>query len=311
LTLSGAANFATTSDASGNYSFASLSNGSYTVTPSSQTATFSPTAVPVTVSNSNVSGVNFAATATSNVLFFDDFTGSVLSPAWTVISRHGEYAQDETECNTPQQVSVANSLLTITSAIGPGTCGDFNIDGSIRHSPASWPYITGDIQWQSFNFTYGTVTVRAKFPDQGTGLWPAVWMLGSNCQNTNPLTADVGYDTCPNTNSNSYVEFDVAECFSTTWCQANIFANAGSQPCSYAVDANYHVFGLTWTPTQILVTKDGVTQCSYNAGNLGGAVPSTPVFLIIQTQTGGIAGTPSNATLPATFNVDFVKVTRP
>jgi hypothetical protein len=34
-----------------------------------------------------------------------------------------------------------------------------------------------------------------------------------------------------------------------------------------------------------------------------------PLFLIIQTQTGGVGGTPSN--LPTTLNVDYVKVTQP
>src|SRR6266403_1468464 len=132
VALSGAASATTAADGSGNYSFAGVSNGSYTVTPSSQTATFNPTSQPVTISNGNVSGVNFTATATANVIFFDDFTGISLGPAWTAISRHGEYAQNETECNIPQQVSVANSLLTITAAVGPATCGDFNIDGSVR-----------------------------------------------------------------------------------------------------------------------------------------------------------------------------------
>jgi hypothetical protein len=35
------------------------------------------------------------------------------------------------------------------------------------------------------------------------------------------------------------------------------------------------------------------------------------MFLIIQTQTGGGGGTPNNAYLPATFMVDYVKVTQP
>ena len=33
------------------------------------------------------------------------------SPAWTVISRHGEYAQDETECNVPQAVTFAKGIF--------------------------------------------------------------------------------------------------------------------------------------------------------------------------------------------------------
>ncbi len=65
IALSGAATATATADASGNYSFAGLANGGYTVTPSKSGYTFSPVNQPVTVNGANVSGVNF--TATQNV----------------------------------------------------------------------------------------------------------------------------------------------------------------------------------------------------------------------------------------------------
>ena len=309
MTLSGAAGVTTTTDASGNYSFAGVSNGSYTVTPSSQTATFSPTSQPVTISNGNVSGVNFTATATANVIFFDDFTGISLGPAWTAISRHGEYAQNETECNIPQQVSVADSLLTITAAVGPATCGDFNIDGSVRTPPSSWPYITGDIQWTSLNFTYGTVTIRGKMPAQSTSLWPAFWLLDSNCQNPNKFSGDTGFGGCPNLGQSGYTEIDMVECYGSGWCQFHLanpnFGIGNSCDATYVVDTNFHTFQTVWTPTSIKQYMDGVleTTCSQS--------PKNPMFLIMQIQTGGSGGTPNNALLPANLEVDFVKVTQP
>ena len=36
-----------------------------------------------------------------------------------------------------------------------------------------------------------------------------------------------------------------------------------------------------------------------------------PMFLLMQTQTGGVGGTPNNAELPAQFSIDYVKVTQP
>jgi len=59
LTLSGAASQSTTADASGNYTFSGLANGSYTVTPSKTGFSFSPASQPVTISGANVTGVNF------------------------------------------------------------------------------------------------------------------------------------------------------------------------------------------------------------------------------------------------------------
>src|SRR5581483_11640967 len=45
--------------AGGTYTFSSLKNGSYTVTPTQPGYTFSPISAPVTVNGANVSGVNF------------------------------------------------------------------------------------------------------------------------------------------------------------------------------------------------------------------------------------------------------------
>jgi len=308
VTLTGTLNATTTVTGSGTFTFTGLPPGSYTVTPSRANATFSPTSMSVSISNGNVGGVNFTVSTTENIIFFDNFTRSALSYDWTVISRHGEYAQSETECNIPQQVS-AGSGLTITTAAQTWACGDFNIDGSVRHAPSPWPYITGDVQWTSKNFTYGTVETRAKFPAQATSLWPAIWMLGSNCQVTNIYTADVGYSTCPSLGNTGYVEADMVECYGGGWCQFHVanpsFGIGGGCDAVYTVDTNWHTFVTVWTPASIRQYMDGVleTTCTHSI--------TYPMFLIIQTQTGGVGGTPNNAALPAQLMVDYVKVTQP
>ncbi len=244
----------------------------------------------------------------TKVFFFDDFAGTALSPYWTVISRHGEYSQDETECNIPQQVAVNNGL-TITTAAQSWTCGDFNPDGTVWHAPSSWPYITGDIQWKSLNFTYGTVEIRAQFPDQRTSLWPATWLLGSNCQSTNPFTGETGVGTCPNIGVSGYTEIDMTECFGSGWCQFHTanpsFGIGNGCDATYTVDTNYHTFKTVWNSSSITQSMDGAaeTNCNQQLSN--------PMFLLIQTQTGGAGGTPDNSFLPATLMVEYVKVTQP
>ena len=52
-----------TADASGNYTFNAVANGTYTVTPSKAGYTFTPASQTVTVSGANVSAVNFTAQA--------------------------------------------------------------------------------------------------------------------------------------------------------------------------------------------------------------------------------------------------------
>lgn len=60
MSLSGAVTTSTVTDASGNYRFNGLGNGSYTVTPSKSGTTFSPTNQPVTINGSSIPGVNFS-----------------------------------------------------------------------------------------------------------------------------------------------------------------------------------------------------------------------------------------------------------
>ena len=61
LALSGKSSASATADASGNYSFPSLANGGYVVTPSRSGYSFSPTQQSVTINGANAPGVNFAA----------------------------------------------------------------------------------------------------------------------------------------------------------------------------------------------------------------------------------------------------------
>jgi Domain of unknown function (DUF4082)/Bacterial Ig domain/Carboxypeptidase regulatory-like domain len=62
VTLTGASTATTTTDASGNYSFNDLANGSYTVTPSNAGIAFTPASQTVTINSAHVMNVNFTAT---------------------------------------------------------------------------------------------------------------------------------------------------------------------------------------------------------------------------------------------------------
>ena len=242
----------------------------------------------------------------TKVVFFDNFPGTTLSSYWTVISRHGEYTQDETECNVPSMVAVNNGL-TITTEAQSASCGDYFTAAS------SWPYITGDIQWTNLNFTYGSIEIEAKFPSVNTSLWPATWLLGTNCQYTNPLTGNTGVTinghTCPDIGTGNYTEIDMTECYggSSGWCQFHVADPNFYTPCdgNYSVDTNFHTFTTVWNSSGITQYMDGTSRATCNQQL------SLPMFLLIQTQTGGAGGTPNNSLLPAELVVTYVKVTQP
>jgi hypothetical protein len=61
ITLSGDASLTTTTNASGNYSFTDLSNGTYTITPSKSSYAFTPPSTTVTIIDASVSGIEFIA----------------------------------------------------------------------------------------------------------------------------------------------------------------------------------------------------------------------------------------------------------
>ena len=65
MTLSGTGSGSAATDASGNYTFTGLANGSYTVTPSLAEYTFNPASMAVTINGANVTSNNFTATASS------------------------------------------------------------------------------------------------------------------------------------------------------------------------------------------------------------------------------------------------------
>ena len=59
MSLSGKSTGSTATDGSGNYSFANLLNGSYTITPSKSTCTFSPPNIAVEVNGIDITGQDF------------------------------------------------------------------------------------------------------------------------------------------------------------------------------------------------------------------------------------------------------------
>ncbi len=67
LTLIGTESSTTTADASGNYSFTGLTNGSYTVTPSKTGVVFAPTSQAVTLSGASMTAINFTAAALTSI----------------------------------------------------------------------------------------------------------------------------------------------------------------------------------------------------------------------------------------------------
>jgi beta-glucanase (GH16 family) len=242
---------------------------------------------------------------TSTLAFDDEFnSNSVNSSLWDVLYVHGDRSGNEQGCYMPANVSESTGSLHELLKVESVTCPiDANNGGT---GTLSASYASGDIQMRTFNFTYGTIQVRAKFAG-GTGPWPAVWLLGADCQQPNYLiTPQFGSCNWPNTGSQ---EIDIAEILNGDHTNVNEQihyggSNPGCYPSATDVSHNWHLYTLIWSASELLFQIDGRTTCK-----LTSAIPSTPMFMIINTAVGGLGGGQIiNSTLPQTTQVDYVRV---
>lgn len=219
-----------------------------------------------------------------------------LSSSWTALNRAGDYSNGEEQCYTPANVQVTGGNLIETFQSQSLKCGD------ATHSPSNFSYTSGMVQWTNFNFLHGTLEVRAKVAN--TSLWPAIWLLGADCQASNIQSADnIGTCNWPQSGSD---EVDIAEFApNDPSSRANVYSGGKSFPCGgkdIGDETQFHVFTFTWTASSLSWAVDGKTTCTES--NL---VPTRPMFLIINIAANNSAR-PSG--LPQTNAVDYVKVTQ-
>jgi hypothetical protein len=113
VVLSGTNTYNTVTDASGNYTFTGVLNGSYTVTPGTAGFTVTPATQSVTVNGANVSGVNFTASAQAF-----NISGTINSGAGATVTLSGG-ASATTTADSSGNYSFAgypNGSYTITPA---------------------------------------------------------------------------------------------------------------------------------------------------------------------------------------------------
>lgn len=168
-----------------------------------------------------------------------------------------------------------------------------------------------------FAFLYGRVDIRAKAPN-GSGTWPALWLLGKNINETG------GYfnSTFGTTNWPACGEIDIMEhgifpnepinfigsAIHTTSSSGNTINKGGIQASDIA--NNYHVYSMNWSPNQITFLLDGVAYYTYNPSvkNASTWPFDQEQYLLLNIAMGGFAGTiPSNFT-QASMIIDYVRV---
>lgn len=188
--------------------------------------------------------------ATGKVVFFDDFSANTLDRSKWNVEVTGMHVNNELQAYVD-----SNKTIFITH----GTDAEGAGNGALVLRPQSSPnfktqdgqtfdFISGRINTKSkFEFTYGTAEARIKLTE-GSGLWPAWWMLG-----TGPWPATG--------------EIDIMEYVGEKdWASAAVHGPGYSGETPFVnrqyFDANndvtqWHVYAVDWTPDNLIFKYDG------------------------------------------------------
>jgi len=157
-------------------------------------------------------------------------------------------------------------------------------------------------------FKFGRIDIRAKLP-VGKGIWPALWMLGSNI-------GTVGWPACGETDIMELIGTYPGRVHSTLhWSAANgSHASLGSQfnLSSGDFSQQFHVYSLIWKQDSLECLVDDQSIFKLTKGDVGSAnYPfNSNQFFIFNVAVGGDwPGAPdANTSFPQRMFVDYLRV---
>ena len=232
-----------------------------------------------------------------NLVWADEFNGSELdmgSWSYNVGRGNGGWGNNESQYYTEgtNNCVVKDGRLIITAK---------------RENVANAEYSSARIVTQGKKeFQYGRIDMRAKLP-KGQGIWPALWMLGSNITSAGwPACGEIDImelvGHIPNT---VYGTAHWGSSFPSTYRTGQISLPAGE------FDDQYHVFTIIWEQNQIKWYMDDKAFHTITPSNTGSIYPfNNKFFFIFNVAVGGNwPGYPDGTTVfPQTMEVDFVRV---
>lgn len=153
------------------------------------------------------------------------------------------------------------------------------------------------------SFTYGRIDIRAKLP-KGQGIWPALWMLGSNI-------GSVGWPTCGEIDLMELVGRDPNIVYGTLhWGPTHTSSGTNYTLSSGVFNDQFHVFSMVWDANQIQLFVDD-KPAYFTKDISGGNLPfNNDFFFIFNVAVGGDwPGSPDGTTqFPQRMVVDYIRV---
>jgi beta-glucanase (GH16 family) len=268
-----------------------------------------PVAVGTVVAASVVVAICITATRADDgaqapeqtLVFADEFEQATLDASrWTTCYWWDDAGctnsgNDELEWYLPGNVGVEDGVLRLEAREQP-----------VRGSDGEqYPYTSGMVttgrdaddqeQRARFGFRYGRVEARMRMP-RGKGLWPALWLLPLTHESRPEIDVMEVLGDTPSTLRAHFLYLDDGERVTRghTW--------AGED-----TSAGWHVYGLRWTPDELVWLVDGEEQWRFSDAE---HVPHETMYLLINLAVGGEwPGDPAASTeFPAALEVDYVRI---
>ena len=229
----------------------------------------------------------------------DEFSGSTLDPnVWNQETGNGQngWGNNELEyyTNSTKNTFVSNGNLVIEAR---------------KESLNGFNYTSGRMTTQNKKqFTFGRIDIRAKLP-VGKGIWPALWMLGSNI-------TTVGWPSCGEIDIMELVGTYPGRVYGTMHWKpvTGSSTNKGGQfdLSSGNFSQQFHVFSIIWKQDMIQWLVDDQVYFTGTKADVGAAnYPfNAPQFFIFNVAVGGNwPGSPdANTVFPERMFVDYVRV---
>jgi len=157
-------------------------------------------------------------------------------------------------------------------------------------------------------WTYGRIEVKAKLP-QGRGVWPAIWMLGTNIR-------EVGWPRCGEIDIMEYVGYDPNTVCANVHMAKYNHAKGTGKGSKIKADKPYdsfHTYAVEWTPERMDFFFDEHKYFTFENEHGGADVwPfDQPHYLILNLAIGGSWGGQKGideSIFPQKFLIDYVRI---
>ena len=230
----------------------------------------------------------------AQIIFEDHFNGDTLNEAyWNYELGNGcpnlcGWGNNERQLYTKNNIAIKNGHLLISATHSNNT------------------YESGRITTKGkIEFQYGTIEVKAKLPT-GYGLWPAIWMLGNDIDETK-------WPHCGESDMMEYVGKEPAVVFTSLHTGAS-YGNTINTKKTHIKDIEdgFHIYKSNWTEDSIKFYIDDnlVYTFSPEVKNNKTWPFDKPFYVLINLAIGGNFGGPEvdDSIFPQQFIVDYIKI---